>query len=328
MFQTLLHRRPPPGSSKEKGRKFVLPEIELFKQRHASVFGEVEVKVEEPDAGNSSARAPSAVDFVEEETICDSVLMREFGLESRRLAVDQLVQAARRNPTSGTDFGVTYVEATVSRLRRKGIDEPRLVEVISMLQEGLWQPLLQFCVRVERLGGLLPSPLSSPPKAGQVAASTITATNSSVVNDSLNLLTSQPSSASVPLNGTEKPPSYASDLAPSETSDSSSDDNDDDEATNAGSQRTSKYRDDDDEEYVESCSRTARVEHQDGTTPVRLTGFSQPFANYINLQLTSPAQPTIFDCTEQTEVTENCSTRTFALSSLHSCFRLVTTLLG
>jgi hypothetical protein len=136
-----------PARSKGKGKEVAKSGLELFKERHNSLFPRgVTVKRETPepepdadaDADNICVRAPSGIDPDDREKLLDFVLIEEFGCEARCHAVDQLFQAARRSAASETDFGVPYIEATVSRLKRKGIKEQRLTEV---LYHGARRPL-------------------------------------------------------------------------------------------------------------------------------------------------------------------------------------------
>jgi len=315
-----------PGSSIGKGKQVALPETEIFRQRHASVFGDVVLKVEEPDTAGVSACAPSAVESNEQESeqekVLDGILIGGFGSEARRHAVDQLIEAARWSAASETDYGVTYVEATISRLKRKGIDEPRLVEVVAMLQEGLWQPFLQFRARVDSLGGSLPSPVCLLPGAEPVAVVTSTATDLNGLSDHLQLRSSQSLSANFPLGGKGK---SARSEPPSESADSSSDD----ETVTPGSQKNSRYRDDDDDEYVDSSSYTAQhheqVEQEDGTSSFQRTHLSQPHANAATSQVPPMAQQPIIDSTERANVMGGHSTSMSALQSPRVCLRLVTT---
>lgn len=260
-----------PASSKGKGKEVALSELELFKQRHSSLFPAVVVKVEEPesDADNICVRAPPAIDSDDRQKLLDFVLIEDFGSKARRRAVDQLFRAARQSAASETDFCLTYVEATVSRLRRKGIKEKRLIEVVPMLREGIME---QCRARLDSLGGPLSPSISVPPPPGirQVTAFTTADVGPNGANNILESRASQEVPAVVSCKGKQRCARSESVHAPSESSDSSSDD----EATVVpGSLKNSKYRDDDDEGYVESRSRAARrcanVEYNDCTTPVR-----------------------------------------------------------
>jgi hypothetical protein len=253
------------ASSKGKGKEVVTSEIELFKERHTSLFPRgVTVKVEGPDPDNICVRTPAPDDSDERQKLLDFVLIEEFGSEARRLAVDKLFQASRRSAASETDFGFTYIKATVSRLRRKGIEEPRLVEVVAMLQDGL---MGEFRARLDSLGGPLASPVPltpSPPGARQVTAVTIPNANPNGTNDVLQSRSSQHLPVVVPHNSKGR---SARSESPSKSSDSSSDD---DAPVVPGSQKTINYRDDDNEEYIENKSRVARchehLKHEDGMT--------------------------------------------------------------
>ncbi|KAM0690203.1 hypothetical protein Q7P36_008970 [Cladosporium allicinum] len=268
-----------PVSSKGKGKEVVLPQLELFKQRHASLFSagvaakEVAVK-EEPDADNICVRTPLVIDSDDRQRLLDFVLIDEFGSEARRLAVDQLFEAAHQSAASETDLGVTYIEATVDRLKRKGINEYRLVEVVVMLRDGL---VKQINARLDSLGGPLPSPLSlppSPPEIRQVTAVKIHNANSNDANDLLEASSSQKVPVVVSHNGKQRPARSESVHTPSESSDSSSDE---DDTVVPGSQRSSRYRDDDDEDYAERSSRVARnqehVKLEDGPTRASINNF-------------------------------------------------------
>jgi hypothetical protein len=254
-----------PATSKGKGKATAVSELELFKERHNSLFPRgVTVKREtpnpEPDPDNICVPAPPGIDPDDREKLLDFVLIEEFGCEARRHAVDQLFQAARRSAASETNFGVPYIEATVSRLKLKGIDEQRLVEVVPMLRDGL---MGQFCARVDFLGGPPPSslPPPPPPAIGQVAAGMMTNLDVTGVPESR---LSQKSPVVVLNNGKRK---LARSESPSESSDSSSED---DETVVPGSQKHSRYREDDDEDYVEGCNRATRrqehIEYDDGMT--------------------------------------------------------------
>lgn len=309
-----------PARSKGKGKEVAKSELELFKERHASIFPQgVMVKREEPepepDADNIYVHTPAAADSDEQQRLLDFVLIDEFSPEARRHAVDKLFQAARRSAASETDFGFTYIKATVSRLRRKGIEKPRLVEVVAMLQDGL---MGEFRARLGSLGGPLPSPVPlapPPPDIRQVTAVTTPNANPNSLNDILQSRLSQRSPVIVPNNGKER---YARSESPSQSSDSS----DDDATVVPGSQKTSNYRDDDNDDYTESTSRAARchehVKHEDGMTSFRLTNFREPHADSIDSQLTSPAQRIIFDFMELAKFTGSGSIHTLALSFPHA----------
>jgi hypothetical protein len=276
-----------PASSKGKGKEVVLPRLEHFKQRHPSLFPagvaakEVAVK-EEPDADNICVRTRLVIDSDDRQRLLDFVLIDEFGSEARRLAVDQLFEAAHQSAASETDLGVTYIEATVDRLKRKGIKEYRLVEVVVMLRDGL---VKHINARLDSLGGPLPSPLSlppPPPEIQQVTAVTIRNANSNDANDLLQSRSSRRVPVVVSHNGKQRPARSESVHTPSESSDSSSDD---DETVVPGCQRSSRYRDDDDEDYAEGSSRVARnqehVKHEAGMIPFPSTWFRQPQAHKI-----------------------------------------------
>lgn len=282
------------GSPKGEGKEIALTDTQLFSIRHPSVFGDAYIKPEEPDVDILSVPATPCHDSNDQIKLLDYVLMGSFGSEARRHAVDQLLQTARQSASSETDFGVTYVEATVSRLKQKGIKEPRLAEVIAMLQEGLWQPLVRFRARVDGLGASLPSPASLPPEHGQVGRELITNTHIDGldgVDGAFESHSSQQLPSIVQHNGEERSVSSRSDHTGSESSDSSSDD---DENCKSSVQKNSRYRDDDDEEHVESSSRAARprehVEHEDGKASVKLTTPRSEYADNVVSQLTFPAQ--------------------------------------
>jgi hypothetical protein len=322
--------RPASSKGKGKGKEIALPELELFKQRHTSLFpGGVVVKVEEPepDADNIFVRAASPlIDPDDKERLLDFVLIDEFGSEARRLAVEQLFQAARQSAVSETDFCLTYVETTVGRLRQKGIKEQRLAEVVAMLQSGVME---QLRARLDSLGGPLPSPLSlpPPPEIRQVTAATVTNATPNGVNALLKSRSSQQVPVIVSHKGKQRSVRSESVHTPSESSDSGSDE---DETVIPGSHRSSRYRDDDDEEYDESSSRVARsrdfVKLEDGMNFFQLTQFTQPHANKVFSQLPSIAQQVTSEFTVRANVTESRSIILLALSSRRACLRPVTTL--
>ena len=239
---------------------------------------------EEPDADNICVRTPLVIDSDDRQRLLDFVLIDEFGSEARRLAVDQLFEAAHQSAASETDLGVTYIEATVDRLKRKGIKEYRLVEVVVMLRDGL---VKHINARLDSLGGPLPSPLYLPPPPPEIQQVTAVAIRNANSNDANDLPQSR-SSRKVPVvvshNGKQRPARSESVHTPSESSDSSSDE---DETVVPGSQRSSRYRDDDDEDYAEGSRRVARnqehVKLEDGMTFFRSTRFTQPHANKIAL---------------------------------------------
>lgn len=307
-----------PTSSKGKGKskKAALPELELFKQRHTSLFpGGVVVKVEEPesDADNICVRAASPlIDPDDKERLLDFVLIDEFGSEARRLAVEQLFQAARQSAVSETDFCLTYVETTVGRLRQKGIKEERLAEVVAMLQAGVME---QLRARLDSLGGPLPSPVSLPPPPTNANSNIVESRSSQMVH------------VVVSHKGKQRPARSESVHTPSESSDSSSDGK---ETIVPGSHRSSRYRDDDDEEYDESSSRVARsqdfVKLEDGMNFFQLTRFTQPHANKVFSQIPPTAQKLTSESTVRANVTESRSTILLALSLRRACLRPVTTL--
>jgi hypothetical protein len=263
---------PASSKSKGKGKEVALPKLELFKQRHTSLFPGVVVKVEEPepDADNICVHAPSAIDSNQKQMLLDFVLTEEFGSEARRLAVDQLFEAARLSVASETDLGVTYIGATVSRLKQKGIKDQRLVEVVALLRKGLWE---QINAQLDSVGGPLPSPVSlpPPPEIRRVTAVMVTDAKPNGADDVLESRSSQKFPVIVSKEGKQRSARSEYVHTPSESSDSSSDY---DEAVVPGSQMNSRYRDDDDEEYVENRDHAARhhdhVEHDDGRTSARL----------------------------------------------------------
>jgi hypothetical protein len=320
-----------PARSKGKGKEVAKSGLELFKERHNSLFPRgVTVKRETPepepdadaDADNICVRAPSGIDPDDREKLLDFVLIEEFGCEARRHAVDQLFQAARRSAASETDFGVPYIEATVSRLKRKGIKEQRLTEVLTMVQDGLCE---QVRARVDSFGGPLSllSPLSLPQDLGQAAARTMTGTSLNSVNGVYGSRPSRKSPVVVSHNGKQR--SVRSE-SPSASSDSSSDD---DEAVIPGSQKASRFRDDDDDEYIESISRDTRhhehVKHEDGMKPFRSTRFHQPQTHKILLQTPLTAQQASTASMVRADVAESRSTILLALSFRRACLRPVTT---
>jgi hypothetical protein len=235
-------------SSKRKGKEIALSEPQSFKNRHPSIFGGVEVKRETPepdadadaDADNICIRPPSPIKPADREKVLDYVLLGTFGFEARQHAVDQLFEAARESAASKADFGVTCVEATVSRLKRKGIKEQRLTEVLAMLQDGVYE---QVRARVEPLGGPLPLP-----RARVDSSSIATRTRVSDV------LESRRSPVVVPHPGKQRSDRSESVHTPSDFDSSS----DDDETIVPSSQRKIVYREDDDEEYQ------GHVKHEDG----------------------------------------------------------------
>jgi hypothetical protein len=332
-------------SSKRKDKMIALSEPQSFKNRHPSIFGGVEVKRETPeqdadaDGDNICIRPPSPIKPADREKVLDYVLLGTFGFEARQHAVDQLFEAARESASSKADFGVACVEATVSRLKRKGIEEQRLTEVLTMLQDGVYEqvrarveplggPLRLPRARVDSLGGPLPlplplpSPLSLPQDFGQVAMRPSSNSNRPGVSD---VLESRRSTVVIPHKGKQRSARSESVHTPSD-SDSSSDD---DGIVVPGSQKNSKFRDDDDEDYVEnsnpSAPRHEQVKHEDGMTSFRLARFSQPHTNKIISQILPMAQHPTTDFTERANVTESHSTFLFAPLSLRACLRLATT---
>jgi hypothetical protein len=274
-----------PARSKGKGKEVAKSELELFKERHNSLFPRgVTVKREtpdtepepEPDADKIFVRPPSPIKPDDKEKLLDYVLLGTFGFEARQHAVDQLFEAARESASSKADFGVACVEATVSRLKRKGIEEQRLTEVLTMLQDGVYEqvrarveplggPLPLPRARVDSLGGPLPlplpSPLSLPQGFGQVAAKPSNVAKRTGVSG---VFDSRRSPVVNSHKGKQRSARSESVHAPSD-SDSSSDD---DETVVPGSQKKSVYRDDDDEEYQD------HVKHEGGMISFRLTRFN------------------------------------------------------
>jgi len=272
-------------SSKRKGKMIALSEPQSFKNRHPSIFGGVEVKRETPeqdadadaDADTICVRPPpSPIKPDDREKVLDYVLLGTFGFEARQHAVDQLFEAARESAASKADFGVACVEATVSRLKQKGIKEQRLAEVLNMLQDGVYEqvrarveplggPLPLPRARVDSLGGPLPlplpSPLSLPQGFGQVAAKPSNVAKRTGVSG---VFDSRRSPVVNSHKGKQRSARSESVHAPSD-SDSSSDD---DETVVPGSQKKSVYRDDDDEEYQD------HVKHEGGMISFRLTRFN------------------------------------------------------
>jgi hypothetical protein len=316
-------------SSKKKGKEIALSEPQSFKNRHPSIFGGVEVKRETPepdadadadaDADNICVRPLLPIKSDDREKLLDYVLLGTFGFEARQHAVDQLFEAARQSADSKADFGVACVEATVSRLKRKGIKEQRLTEVLAMLQDGVYE---QVRARVEPLGGPLPLPSPLPQHSGQVATRPSSNANRTGVSD---VLESRRSPVVVPHKGKQRSARSESDHTPSD-SDSSSDH---DEAVVPGSRKNSRFRDDDDDDHIEnsnpSAPRHEQVKHEDGMTSFRLARFSQPHTNKIITQILPMAQHPTTDFTERANVTENHSTFSFAPPSLRACLHLATT---
>jgi hypothetical protein len=320
-----------PARSKGKGKEVARSELELFKERHNSLFPRgVTVKREtpdaepepEPDADNIFVRPPLPIKPDDKEKLLDYVLLGTFGFEARQHAVDRLFEAARESTASKADFGVAYIEATVNRLKRKGIEEHRLTEILTMVQDGLFELVRAF---VDSLGGplSLPSPLSLPQDFGQAAARTMTGTSLNSVNGVYGSHSSRKSPVVVSHNGKQR--SVRSE-SPSASSDSSSDD---DEAVIPGSQKASRFRDDDDDEYIESISRDTRhhehVKHEDGMKPFRSTRFHQPQTHKILLQTPLTAQQASTASMVRADVAESRSTILLALSSRRACLRPVTT---
>ena len=278
-----------PARSKGKGKEVAKSELELFKERHNSLFPRgVTVKREtpdaepepepEPDADNIFVRPPSPIKPDDKERLLDYVLLGTFGFEARQHAVDQLFEAARESAALKADFGVAYVEATVNRLKRKGIKEQRLTEVLTMVQDGLCE---QVRARVDSFGGplSLPSPLSLPQDFGQAASRASNIANRTGVAGTRESHSPRQSPVVVPHKRKQRSAGSESVHTHSE-SDSSSDD---DETIVPGSQKNSKFRDDDDEDYVENSNASVphreHVKHEDGMISFRLTWFSQSHTN-------------------------------------------------
>jgi hypothetical protein len=278
-----------PARSKGKGKEVAKSELELFKERHNSLFPRgVTVKREtpdaepepepEPDADNIFVRPPSPIKPDDKERLLDYVLLGTFGFEARQHAVDQLFEAARESAALKADFGVAYVEATVNRLKRKGIKEQRLTEVLTMVQDGLCE---QVRARVDSFGGplSLPSPLSLPQDFGQAASRASNIANRTGVAGTRESHSPRQSPVVVPHKRKQRSAGSESVHTHSE-SDSSSDD---DETIVPGSQKNSKFRDDDDEDYVENSNASVphreHVKHEDGMISSRLTWFSQSHTN-------------------------------------------------
>jgi len=223
------------------------------------------------DADNICVRPPSPIKPDDREKLLDYVLLGTFGFEARQHAVDQLFEAARDSAASKADFGVACVEATVSRLKRKGIKEQRLTEVLTMLQDGVYE---QVRARVEPLGGPLPLPRARvdslgeplqlplpsplPQPSGRVATRPTSNATRTGVSD---VLESRRSPVVIPHPGKQRSARSEYVHTPSD-SDSSSDE---DETIVPGSQRNSKFRDDDDEDYSNSSTpHHEHVKHEDG----------------------------------------------------------------
>jgi hypothetical protein len=263
----------------------VLSDAEIFRRRHASMFRDPSVKVEEveeqqPDSGNISAQDDPTPEADDQEKVLDSVLMGTFGSKSRRHAVSQLIHAARQSPNSAADIGLGYIEASLNRLKRKGVTQRRLAEIVVLLQKGFRETLVHFGTRVDFLGGTPPTPQTSRselPERSRVAAKISTATKSSRMVGGI-----EPRSSPALATPTAKEKLAIFEAAHS-SSDSSTSSSDDDEIIVTSSLKHSRYRDDDEEGYRGSGDRTGQnsepAEHEGGMTSVQLTLYSQSHAD-------------------------------------------------
>lgn len=238
------------------------------------MFRDASVKVEEheSDADDLSAYDDTTLEVDDQEKVLDSVLMGTFGSKARRHAVSQLIHAARQSPSSTTDIGLTHIEASLSRLKRKGVSQSRLSEIVAMLQRGFRETLVQFNARVDSLGGTPPTPqisLSTLPERSRAAAENSTATK---VSRTIGGIERRSSPALVTPTVKEKLAEFEAAHGSSDSSDSSSGD---DDSVVPSSQRHSKFRDDDEEAYVDTSKRAGKTgrpaEHEGGMTSVQLT---------------------------------------------------------
>lgn len=283
-----------------------LSEEDSFRRRNAAEFGEGPIKVEEADSNTSCApldvavsggppspvvrlSAPcevedarrtdaihgSASEHDDREDVLNAILMKNFNEDLTRYAVNQLLQDARGSAGQTTDFGITHVEALVGRLKRKGIPQSRLAELLDLLKEGLRRPVAEFFSRVDSLGTMLlpPSPVVSEPAL--VAVRTRSATPRQELGDRSKIGPSKTLYVEVAPTSKDVLAKFEVAHSPSESSASSSDDED---HQILGSHRGSKYQDDDDEEYQDDNDRTGNLsdhtEGESGTTLLPLSNMA------------------------------------------------------